>query len=460
MDRQGRRSRASVVCIFFLGLVISAVMVFRSQVAGDQLNMLARGWLLAFQGEWLPLGNPASGGGAHPGGLQNLLVGLPLVLWADHRAPTILLLAGHLIAYLLLDRIVQRSLGADERFLLAILYWLNPWRMFHSGFLWNNNYLFIWGAFHLATAYELRRKARFWPSFLHLLVLGTALQLDLSALLLVAASGLLWWRRYLRIHLAGALAGAATVLLTLVPWFLTVIRDPGWLPVQHGFAGRGLVFVYPVLRGVFHWLRFPAISPSRGMAHLDFSPLGGPAHDAMVPLLSVVFWALFVPTITMSGWAMVRIWRGRPVKDDRFHSGNDDREWFGGVARWSFLAALPVFGLSPVTISNWNVFSLFQVAVLPLVLVGGPLLRSATAERFRRLAWGYAACFLAMSVAMTLGGLPYRCGGEPGPGAFFERPPLRSNHAFLTDLGIQQQCPMILNHPDGSWVDVLPETGR
>jgi hypothetical protein len=55
-------------------------MVFRSQVEGDTLNMLARGWRFAFAGEWLQYGLPTSAGGKSPGGLLSLLVGLPLLV--------------------------------------------------------------------------------------------------------------------------------------------------------------------------------------------------------------------------------------------------------------------------------------------------------------------------------------------------------------------------------------------
>src|SRR5512134_3185773 len=74
--------------LFALGLAISVAMLVRSQVAGDQLNLLARGWLLAEEGRFIPYGNPMSTGGKAPGGVTTLLVGVPLMLWKDHRAPT------------------------------------------------------------------------------------------------------------------------------------------------------------------------------------------------------------------------------------------------------------------------------------------------------------------------------------------------------------------------------------
>jgi hypothetical protein len=125
-----------IALFFAFGLTVSILMVTRSQVAGDQLNHLGRGWHLAMEGRWVPFGPPATKGGAQIGGVNGLLVGLPLMVWESHRAPTTLILLFHLAAYLLLDRLVRAALSPEERFLFALLYWLNPWRLFFSGFLW------------------------------------------------------------------------------------------------------------------------------------------------------------------------------------------------------------------------------------------------------------------------------------------------------------------------------------
>lgn len=284
---RGRRDRGAgrlVAAIFVFGLAVSAVMVARGQTAGDQLNLLARGWLLAVEGRWVPFGNAATGGGAHPGGLTGLLVGLPLMLWADHRAPTILMLLTQALAFLLLDRLLRRVLRPPERVLFALLYWLNPWRLFLSGFLWNPSFLFLPAAVHLWSAFALRRGPRFWPSVVHVLALGAVMQLHIGGLLLVVASALLWWRSYVRPDWRGAAVGALLAALSFLPWALAVLADPSWLPQgDRGFVGRGLVLVFPVLKGLVHWLRFPGLALARAMVCLDFSALGGPGLEQIGP---------------------------------------------------------------------------------------------------------------------------------------------------------------------------------
>ncbi len=290
-----------IALFFAFGLAISILMVARSQVAGDQLNHLGRGWHLAMEGRWVPFGPPATKGGAQIGGVNGLLVGLPLMLWEDHRAPTAVVLLFHLAAYLLLDRLARRALRPEERFLFALLYWLNPWRLFFSGFLWNPNYLLLAGAVHLWTAWRLKERPRFWLSFLHVLALGLAMQIHVACLMLVIASLLLWWRRYLRLHLGGAVVAGLVVAATLVPWALEVIAEPGFLPAGEGFPGRGLLTVHPVLKGLAHWLRFPGLAFGHAMTCLDFSRLGGPGLDRLKPFLEG-FKAVSLPaTVLLAG---------------------------------------------------------------------------------------------------------------------------------------------------------------
>src|SRR5687767_1499913 len=74
----GRRSAGAIVAIFAAGLLLGVLMLARAQAGGDQLNLLARGWLLAARGDLVPYGNPLSNQGNGPGPLTSLVVGLPL----------------------------------------------------------------------------------------------------------------------------------------------------------------------------------------------------------------------------------------------------------------------------------------------------------------------------------------------------------------------------------------------
>ncbi len=134
-----RTERRILALLFGAGLLLSALLIARSQVGGDQLNLLARGWLLVEQGELVSSGHPTSGGGKTPGSLTALLVGLPMLLWHHHRAPVILLSLFHVLAYAVLHCALKDVLSSSQRVLLALFYWLNPLRLLLSGFLWNPN---------------------------------------------------------------------------------------------------------------------------------------------------------------------------------------------------------------------------------------------------------------------------------------------------------------------------------
>ena len=455
------RSACWVWGFFGLGLLLSALLVARQQVGGDQLNLLARGWLLVVDGRWISYGNPTSAGGNAPGGVTSVLVALPLYLWRDFRAPSLLVYLFHALAFLLLDRTLKPIFSPRERVLFALLYWLSPWRLYYSGFLWNPNYLYLFGAVHLATALAQRRQASFWASFLHAAALALAFQIHASFLLLAVASVLLYLRGYLKVHWPGLLTGGVLASLPLLPWALDVLHNPAIAAPQKGFLGRGFLYVFPLLRGLLYLLRYASLSVGGKMGFFDISRALGPAADRVLrPLFFLLAEVVGGVTVLIPFAAWVRLlrkhghqtWR-RPWR--RLPPLASDREWLRGYLIWAGTAAALVFGLSPTTIMAWQALLLFHVAVLPLVLWLGSLSR-----RPRRAPWVTRgmALYLGLTVLLTLGfafATPnYRCGGTEGLDLA-----LRSDHPMLHELQIVETCPLPLNQPGTWWPDVLPETG-
>lgn len=451
----GARHLGWHLLIFAVGLAISALMVTRSQVTIDQFNLLARGWKLAFEGEWIPYGVWATGGGRHPGGATSLLVGLPLFAWEHHRAPVLLILASHVVAYLLLWSALRRILGSAELLLFAIIYWLSPWRLFFSGFLWNPNFLFVCGALHFFTAWRLRERAAFWPSLAHALGLGIAMQLHLSAFLLVVSSAVLWWRRYLRLHLGAVVAASALIGLSLAPWLLAMIEEPSLLPVSRSSLGHGLFALTPVLQGIVHWLRFAAVGVNRSMACLDFAGVGGPAMASIQELLPWFRLLLSAPTTLLAGWAHWRLWRRPGGLWRRYRDGDSARSWLYGVLRWSFLGALVVFGLSPVGVTGHGLLSIVHLAVLPVVLALGGLVAGRGSRALPAAVGAYAVLMVALGLALSVGSPAYRCGGPRCLTAHFSVPPLVADHRMFDDLGIRATCELVVGEPTGWWPDGL-----
>jgi hypothetical protein len=452
-------------------------MVGRSQVGGDQLNLLARGWLLAARGRMVWFGNPMSTGGKAPGGVTSLLVGLPLMLWRHHRAATATVALCHLLAFLLLDRTLARILTAQERLLFVILYWLSPWQLYFGSFLWNPNYLFLAGAAHLATAWRLRHEPRFGASLLHAATLVLALQVHPSCLLLAAASALLWWRGWLRPHAAGAALGAALGALPLLPWAWEVISHPVLLAEAHkGFLGRGVIHSLP--RGILYWLRYSSLSLAGRTSLFDFGEAFGAAADRrLAPIFRALTEGVGPATLVLPLLANLWLWRrwrrgaGRPRPENgapaeapapaavpgsagSVRSAGCGRAWLRAYVLWTLGGAAAVLALSPTTFMYWQGLCLFHAAVLPLTLWAGLLLRTRHAARVLAAAGAWVVLELLLALGIAFGTPDFRCRG-------FETVvfPLRGDSPMLHELHIQDTCPWPTDDPHGWWPDVLPLPG-
>jgi len=444
--------------VVVLGALFSILMLVRSQVAGDQLNMLARGWFLITAGDWIPFGLPTSAGGKAPGGLTALVTGLPLLLWQHHRAPTLLILALQIVAYVILDRLVASVTGRGGRLLFAILYWLSPWRLYHSTFLWNPNYMLFFGALHFWSVYQQRYRAKLWPSFLLVLAIGLPAQLHASAILLVPISIVLWWRGYFKVHFRGAALGAAVVAASLMPWFLAILQDPSLLPKEEGLLASGLRPLSYLTRGLGYWLRLDSLAVSDSMYCLDFSALVGPSTGrAMAPMLPAVWWILGLLTVPVAVWANLRLWRHSRGWWRTSPLRASDRTWLKGVVRWSFLVTLLACFFSPTTTMSWQIVVLLHLAVMPSVLAGSAVLRSPMRHLALRGTALYAGLTCTLLIAMSFGSPMYRCGGYRCEAMNVTHPILRSHHPMLEELGIQATCGFEVDQPEGWWPDVLPE---
>jgi hypothetical protein len=388
--------------------------------------------------------------------VTTFLVGLPLFVVRDHRAPIALVILFHVLAYLLLDRTLARILAPRERLLFAVVYWLNPWRLYLSGFLWNPNYLCLPAAAHFATAWRMREQPRFWPSLLHVVAVGIALQLHPSAILLGFASLLLLWRRSLRVDFFGVAMGAIVVLLSLLPWALAVDTAQGALPGEKGFLLRGLIYVFPLLRGWLYWLRYGSLFLSEGALKLDFTDLlGAPLGATVAKPLAAVLRLLTALTVALPLWANARLFRGWRRRLRRRATAPAPRAWLRDYTLAAFFGATIGFALSPTTVMSWQAIVVLHAAVLPLVFLGGALWRRprlATRVRRNVLAWGVASVALVLIVAA--GGRYYRCQGQPmlGVGTV-----LRHDHPMFHDLGLSRTCPVEFDAVDGWWPDRLPE---
>lgn len=429
------------------GLAISLVMASRAQVGADQLELLARGWTWAARDVLIPYGNLAAVG-FKPGPMTSWLVGAPLQIWMDPRAPVVLILASHVVAYLLIDRVVARECGPDGRLLLVVFYWLNPWRLFFSGFLWDPNYMFLAGAVLLWTCHRQRTQPSFLASLLAVATVGAALQLQLAAVSLVFSGALLAWRGYWRPHWLGVGVGAMGVGLSLVPWLVAVAADPSLRPGQRGHLGLGAVLVYPVLRGVVYWLRYGSLyGSSKWMTDFDFEPaLGETADGFLSPLYWTLAWIVGPATLVLPLAAHHFAWR-RWRAPDPGSSG-----WLLGYVKWVAVGTLVAYGLAQTTVMMWMGFAVQHAAVLPLVVGGCALLQSDRRRATSRASVAYAALALLLAAGMSVASATYRRGGDDAleivvPG----------DHAMLRDLSLDACCSVRIDPTEGRWPPGVPD---
>jgi hypothetical protein len=419
--------------LFAAVTVFSLVLVSRSQVDGDAVQLLLRGWALAHEGTLVPYGNPlsAGAGGYEPGPMTSLLVGLPLLVWSDYRAPALLVLAFHLASWVLLDRVMREAVSRKERLLFFVLYGLSPWRMFFSGFTWNPNWLFLAGAVHLWASWRQRERPAFWPSAALALALGCAVQLHPSTVILGFATVLLLLRGCLRLHWGGVAAGTAVVLASLVPWALAAAADPSILPGHGSEVERTVVrTLHNALRGVSYWCSLPSLALPTRVTLFDFGPaLGDTADRILRPVHYVVSEFLFEATalpaaIVLAG--AVRRRRRKPVTP---------RRWLKAYAGAAFVGGLVSFVLIPTTIMMWQLLIVFHAALLLLVLRLAEM-RGGRKGAFARGAIAVLiAGFVWMDVAAALASPAYRRGGYAAMVAF-----VSPDHPMVRGLGIDRHA--------------------
>lgn len=426
---------AKWLTLLVVGLGITLFMLTRSQIERDGLALIARGWLLVYKGIWVPFGNPvaASSGGYLPGGLTALLFGAPLAFWPDHRAAAIPILVTHIIAFLLLDRLLRENFDSRARLVFAILYWLNPWRLYLSVWVDNSGYVFLTGAIHLWATYRQRHRSSFVLSMVLALTLGLSLQLHLDAVLLAIASIPLWWRGYWKPHWPGLAVGTLLVLLTLIPYISAVSQHPEILPGSEGRIGASLLMIYPPFKGVLYWLRFSSLSFPTAMLSFDFTPAFGAKVDLfLTPVFYVLGKWVGPATILIALFANLWLWRQHRRSAPAKMEPTLSRWWLGGYSGWVLAACFLSNAISPTAIMWWHNLIAFHAAVLPLLLwsVTWPAEKAV-------VRWGlpiYAVLCVAMLLGMAVAAEQYRRGGRDGLVIYLH------DHEILHDLPLARVC--------------------
>jgi len=427
----GSTGRFWLATLFTLGFSIGLLMVLNSQLSGDQMPMLDLGWQLAHHHVWVAHGMLTSAGGYSPGGLTGLLTGIQLLLWSDYRSPALFILIFNAAAFLLLLRTVGRALTELGQRLLLLLLWLSPWHLYFSSHLWDPNYMFVFAVLHLATAQRMWRHNEVCTTAAHVLILGLGVQMHTSAAVLCILSVLLYAKGLMRVNWMGFALGILLCLASLVPWMLAVAQHPELMPGGKGFPLRGLIYLFPLLRGVLYWVKISSLSLAGQMDDFNFIPTLGVALDTVLRPLASALTVLTQVSVIASGWLQWRFFRKRlllPFRAKRAPA--HARRWLQLYVTTFLWAALIAFAVSPTTIMHWQVLIALPASALAVIMSTEVLARSRIRVHVRRVVpvWSVAAVVLLFCEAIA--SPMFRCGTYR----------LQAPSAILTDLHVRMEC--------------------
>ena len=395
--------RKITIAIVLCGLALQIALVLRSWIGGDQIHMLGLGWQFARTGHLEPFSKMMSGAGANPGVLLQVLVGAPLALLPHFRSPLALIVLFDLVALALLWSLLRRALGERFAMIYIGLYWLSPWRLYHSSFLWEPQYLFLPAAVHLWSCWKLREEARLIPSAFLAASIVLALQLHNSFAILLFSTIVLAVRGRIRLHAGGVALGILFGSITLLPTIVAVIG--GTLPAareSQGYFGWGLLHIYPVLKGLLYWPRLGSLDVGIPLAQTLYleSAAEHPVMSIVARAMQVAAVATIIPAVLASWWYFRTLIRGRETPPPVATGKEITFEWFREYALATLVALLVAAALSPIVLQGWQVIIAMHAALLPIVF----WLDARAAPDDRRLAWiGPAVAVIAIGMMMTIG---------------------------------------------------------
>lgn len=363
-------------CGVLLGLLMSAYYSMHQILAGDQIQMLQKGYLAAHHGIWVHYGNAASVMGNVPGTLSTLLIALPLKIVDSPYSPIILLLILRLIGFLLFDAIIKKVFSLQVRILFLLICWLNPWFQFES-ILYNPAYLFFCSALHFWTAYKLRSCSNWFHSFLHILSIGLALQLHYSWPLLVLISSYLYIKKHIKIDWMSVATATILIILSLIPYFNSVIHEPALLKnasqeADKRYIGWGGIHVYPVLKSLLYWFRYASfLYPNKLLDAVSFNWLT--SHENLrlflIYLWKAITYTVGVVTLIFSSY--VNFIYGKKFKSLLFSAYSTEKihieMWVMHYTFGSLSAVIIAAILSPIVFIYWHLMLVFPFALFPVL---------------------------------------------------------------------------------------------
>ncbi|MFT7860984.1 MAG: 3-deoxy-D-manno-octulosonic acid transferase [Sulfurimonas sp.] len=364
------------IALLVLGLFFSFFYAQHQMLTGDQIQMLYKGYMGAYTGEWISYGNAASVVGNVPGTMISYVVGLPVMVYDSPWSPMVFLIFFHLLSYFLLDNVIKDIFKTDIRLVFLVIYWLNPWFLFEN-ILYNPSYLFFFSALHIWSAYKQREKSSFVYSALHVIAIGLALQFHYSWLILSIISLYLVYRKMVKVNWYGVVFGGTIIIISLIPYAIEYLDNKEIRENQNAkgsgrYIGWGGVHVYPVLKAFLYWLRYDSfIFPNKliNSAHFDWLGLSATMQTVVVYLYKAIVFSVGAVSIYIAFKANQLFYRTMKSKVfKRSLAVTSKEEWLllyvFGALFGVFISAI----LSPIIFGYWHLIIVFPFALMPFLI--------------------------------------------------------------------------------------------
>jgi hypothetical protein len=365
------------IALLVLGLFLSLFYAEHQILTGDQTQMLYKGYMGAYNGEWISYGNAASVVGNVPGSMISYVVGLPVILYDSPWSPMLFLIILHLVSYLLLDNVIKDIFKTDIRLVFLVIYWLNPWFLFEN-ILYNPSYLFFFSALHIWTAYKQREKSSFIYSALHVIAIGLALQFHYSWLILSIISLYLVYRNIVKVNWFGVFFGGTIIIISLIPYGIeymhnqAIRQNSDQKVVSERYIGWGGVHVYPVLKAFLYWLRYDSfIFPNKliNSAHFEWLGVSVTIQTVLIYLYKAIVFSVGAASIYIAFKANQLFYKTMKSKVfKRSLEVASKEEWLllyvFGALFGVFISAI----LSPIIFGYWHLIIVFPFALMPFLV--------------------------------------------------------------------------------------------
>jgi hypothetical protein len=355
--------------LFGIGLLQALHYMISHTIDGDTSQVLNHAIALADRGELVPYGPATSSGasGQVPGPFLSIVMGYPLKWNGSLYGSLIAILLLHILGFYLLYEVFQYELDSKWVLIgLTLMYWINPYRAAEV-YLWNPAYIFAVSALHLWSVHKLKTvPGHFLATTLAVLSLAWGLQVHPSILILVGVTLCMWWLQKLKPSRIGIFFGASLGALSLLPYILKIIENPGLIPKtssnSENYLFFGLLNVWPVLKGLWYWIMFSGFAPTSqlfkyvSLEWVTSSEVGLKVISYLWKTIAALFALLGFYFSVKSNILWLRALKLRNLREASF---------LDHYAISTLLMIVLFLSISPTTPQYWHVLYAFPIALYP-----------------------------------------------------------------------------------------------